>query len=490
MRSTSSPVRFREAALMAATIILVTISMLIVQHPHLDPFVYRQSYSESMEYELLHSDSIELQSLWLEAERELIVGMAAGIDSKRLCVFLRTLRRHSIARVILLVPEDEMEREAESYSSTFWKKKQKSLLERAAMKWGVEIVTFRREGNSQIMNVQTARFDLMRILLEDEQCRGYLKDIERVITIDVTDAFFQRDPFEVMRAHRPRDENVFFATMEPNLISFINEDWIRMCFNTTIATEMRQYDISCSGASLGTRDAFMNYLRGMSINSRIWFEDLKACLEATGTDQGVHNVLTRKKTMFSKEMRIRDLYTDSIDDMATVIHLHYNERYEPSLGFHVQQLPVTIDFNLKNRVKFDHRSPNFEKGRLYSDEEAVKRLTAIKQPVPFAIVHQYNRLSNLTAQVESEYGMDPDDDEDNRFEMHLLLPRRIQNSQNLDRCHIVLNDWRLVLDGIIRTANIASVVHNHDSDSLNPELKTHNNTHSYTHNNTPSAPTD
>lgn len=102
-----------------------------------------------------------------------------------------------------------------------------------------------------------------------------------VMVTDVRDVFFQRDPFDF-----DLDESLnCFLEDESHLLGTQqhNREWLLAAYGERVLEELAGKPISCSGVTIGPRDAMIDYLRAMSR------ELMKLKTQTIGIDQGVHN---------------------------------------------------------------------------------------------------------------------------------------------------------------------------------------------------------
>jgi hypothetical protein len=109
-----------------------------------------------------------------------------------------------------------------------------------------------------------------------------------VMLTDVRDVLFQSDPFEQDLGPGVcfflEDERLTLGS-EPH-----NRIWLERAYGKEIANELARLEISCSGVTIGTRGAVIDYLRAivaelLRIPGKVW---------NGGGDQAVHNYIVRR----------------------------------------------------------------------------------------------------------------------------------------------------------------------------------------------------
>ena len=117
----------------------------------------------------------------------------------------------------------------------------------------------------------------------------YLKEhagiYDKVVMADVRDTMFQENPFGTF------DTGFYaFNGVESRTIGQCgwNGGWVRDCFGPEMLNRISKKRIICSGVSMGSSSAVLDYLRLMSETMET--PQFAKC-ERNGVDQGVHNVL-------------------------------------------------------------------------------------------------------------------------------------------------------------------------------------------------------
>jgi len=126
-----------------------------------------------------------------------------------------------------------------------------------------------------------SRFPLLRDFLEEcKECTG------PVLVTDFRDTFFQRDPFGD-GAPAVSGLEVFEEHSSQKTSHWIVSEPVKKCKNITFDGTML-----CSGTTVGTREAMLQYLSTMHAEMKEWMLDTKCCCNSiNGDDQSIHNYL-------------------------------------------------------------------------------------------------------------------------------------------------------------------------------------------------------
>lgn len=131
------------------------------------------------------------------------------------------------------------------------------------------------------LKIRWGRFPLLRDYLQEcEACTG------PALFTDVRDAFFQRDPFgdgaPVVKGLQVFQEAKFQKTTH-----WLVKGPVSKCKNVVLDEIML-----CSGTTIGTREAMLEYLEIMHREMTAWMKDPKCCCnKMNGDDQSIHNYL-------------------------------------------------------------------------------------------------------------------------------------------------------------------------------------------------------
>jgi len=149
---------------------------------------------------------------------------------------------------------------------------------------------------------QQLQINFMRYYLYRWWAMQYSSDTLIMIS-DFRDVFFQSNPFLYRRSEwaPPVAQLVVFQEFHPNSVierCIFNKGWIEGCYGSAGLKKIGHKTVSCSGVSIGTKDAIIaySYLLTQQINEKVrlgptaTLRDYKKCISA-GMDQGFHNWL-------------------------------------------------------------------------------------------------------------------------------------------------------------------------------------------------------
>ena len=132
-------------------------------------------------------------------------------------------------------------------------------------------------------DLQTSRYFRYYDFLRDQRVR-----FDRILLTDVSDVVFQADPF----ADLPEGDLLMFLEDRTRTIASCpaNKFWTLALFGDKGLAQYGDKPISCSGTTIGTGPAILQYLEHMRHHAR---PEVFARLlqEGKGYDQGVHNFL-------------------------------------------------------------------------------------------------------------------------------------------------------------------------------------------------------
>ena len=176
------------------------------------------------------------------------------------------------------------------------------------------------------LKARWGRFPFLREKLKE--CAGCTGP---VLIADVRDAFFQRDPFG---SGHPQVEGlqVFeeFGTMTTK--HWLVEWPVRECKGVVYDKPML-----CSGTTVGTRQAMIDYLDAMHEEMKLWMNDKKCHFKINGDDQSIHNYLYYSgKLPFAKAIVNRHGIVHTIGAQGSLIreaHVKQMKKYGQEEGF-------------------------------------------------------------------------------------------------------------------------------------------------------------
>lgn len=122
----------------------------------------------------------------------------------------------------------------------------------------------------------------------------------KILHIDLRDVFFQKDPFSVC----PSMHYELFLAVENSTIGrdYYNKNWLRDGFGEKILKQLSDKRVLCSGTTMGTYRAMLEYFRLMT---NLIFE-----VDPARNDQCVHNVLYYSKLLDSCKPLLLDNKSD------------------------------------------------------------------------------------------------------------------------------------------------------------------------------------
>lgn len=132
------------------------------------------------------------------------------------------------------------------------------------------------------LKARWSRFPLLRDYLVDcKDCTG------PVLVTDVRDVFFQRDPFGD-GVQQVEGLQVFQEDVSQTTHHKLVQRPVQRCKNMSLGKQ----PMLCSGTTIGTRQAMIQYLTIMEAEMKQWMKDRKCCCnELNGDDQSIHNYL-------------------------------------------------------------------------------------------------------------------------------------------------------------------------------------------------------
>ena len=169
------------------------------------------------------------------------------------------------------------------------------------------------------MKVTWSRFPLQRDwLIECETCTG------PVLLSDVRDVYFQRNPFA---EGTPVIEGlqVFEEQYEVTTQHWLVEWPVRECKGITFEKPML-----CSGTTIGTREATLQYLEIIYREMKEWILEVKCRFNIVGDDQSIHNYLFYTNQLpFAKAIPYRTGLVNTVGiDGSNIQEAHNNQLSE------------------------------------------------------------------------------------------------------------------------------------------------------------------
>eukprot|EP00980_Cylindrotheca_fusiformis_P008441 scaffold1784_cov116-Cylindrotheca_fusiformis.AAC.21 len=219
-----------------------------------------------------------------------VMGMATGYDLKVYKQFVGSLRNTGYKGNIILVVSPQPEEGVEEYLTSrgvIMKRLEivdcdtKIIQDQANVKNSHQKEVMTCAAPYPNLKVRWGRFPILRGYLEECQtCTG------PVLVTDVRDAFFQRDPFGD-GAPKVKGLQVFEEFKFQRTTHWLVKYPVKQCKGIEIDETML-----CSGTTIGTREAMLQYLDTMHKEMTEWMTDPNCCCNAiNGDDQSIHNYL-------------------------------------------------------------------------------------------------------------------------------------------------------------------------------------------------------
>ncbi|KAG7351471.1 hypothetical protein IV203_010831 [Nitzschia inconspicua] len=220
-----------------------------------------------------------------------VMAMATGYRLDEYKLFVGSLRKSGYQGHIILAVSQDLEPETEKYFKSrnvdFRKVQYVNCThpilspEETMNEHDKELVTCVHPYPS--LKHRWARFPLLRDYLRDcVTCTG------PVLITDMRDTVFQRDPF-----------GPDAPVVPPNTLQVFQEHYTMRTTHWLVDLPVKdcrgvQFDepMLCSGTTIGTRSAMLEYLRVMHVEMDEWMKDPKCCcFKTNGDDQSIHNYL-------------------------------------------------------------------------------------------------------------------------------------------------------------------------------------------------------
>ncbi len=141
---------------------------------------------------------------------------------------------------------------------------------------------------------------------------NFLKDntkYHNILITDTRDVIFQKNPFLEKKLSRIN----FF--MEDKVIKncFFNSNWIKRLYGKEKYEKIKNFQISCSGTTIGSHKALLEYL--FIMNDHINKYSYYSLFKSPGTDQGNHNyIINTIKFADSKKFSNNDGIVATLSD--------------------------------------------------------------------------------------------------------------------------------------------------------------------------------
>ena len=131
---------------------------------------------------------------------------------------------------------------------------------------------------------------LARYVRYAETLRSVGKQYHRILLTDVSDVVFQADPFSDL----PDGELLCYLEADGRTIDDCqaNSGWIQQIYGPEMLDKLRNFEISCSGTTIGSHRNTLHYLDRVLEEAKPALFD-KISRFQYGHDQGIHNYLLR-----------------------------------------------------------------------------------------------------------------------------------------------------------------------------------------------------
>ena len=136
------------------------------------------------------------------------------------------------------------------------------------------------------IKIRWSRFPLLRDYLQDcEECQG------PVLVCDARDTIFQQDPFGI-GAPEVTGLQVFREHKTMTTAHWLTQVPIQKCKGIDMSRPPNLNPMLCSGTTIGTREAMLEYFNVMHQEMSMWMNDPNCCCNPmNGDDQSMHNYL-------------------------------------------------------------------------------------------------------------------------------------------------------------------------------------------------------
>lgn len=222
-----------------------------------------------------------------------VMGFATGYGKSDYQKFVGSLRRSGFKGNIILAVAPDIGKDAEDYlrsrqvtvSKVEWIPCTHGMFDDEKNKDDKNINEHDKEARTCVspydkLKSRWGRFPYLRDRLKEcTTCTG------PVLITDVRDTFFQRDPFG---SGHPQVEGlqVFEEHKKITTRNWLVEWPVRECKGIVYNKTML-----CSGTTIGTRQAMLDYLHIMEQEMLLWMSDKKCHFKTSADDQSVHNYL-------------------------------------------------------------------------------------------------------------------------------------------------------------------------------------------------------
>lgn len=249
-----------------------------------------------------------------------VMGIATNYNKYVFKGFVGSLRKVGYKGHIILAVSPDIDADSEAYlrsKNVILKKLEYEECQHSfgKPKEGEELDSHQKEVRTcvkpyPLLKHRWGRFPKLRDFLKEcETCTG------PVLVTDVRDTFFQRDPFG---DGQPQVEGlqVFMEHKSITTQNWLVEWPVRECKGITFDKPML-----CSGTTIGTRQAMLDYLQIMHDEMMLWMADPKCHFDTNGDDQSVHNYLYYSgKLPFAKAIPNRQGIVHTVGAQGSIIN--------------------------------------------------------------------------------------------------------------------------------------------------------------------------
>lgn len=333
-----------------------------------------------------------------------VMGMAMGYGINTYRTFVGSLRNSGFSGHIILAVSPDIEPEAESYLLS----KQVSVQKIEIVDCQNNITANGQESGNHAKEATTciAPYDTLKVRWgRFPKLRDYLQACETctgpVLVTDVRDTFFQRDPFG------PQSPPVDGLQVFEEHRSMTTQHWL-VKFHVRTCKDQLQFHkpMLCSGTTIGTRAATLQYLKAMHDEMLEWMAHSQCRFNGNGDDQAIHNYLFYSgKLPFAKAIPNRVGIVHTAGKQGALV-LKANKQYLK--GDSSQNDPAWKD-HAPMRCQQNWLDPVFD----LTDDEGFfldhdgQRSAVVHQYDRFGpLLYEYwlNRFSNLTDNPKKEIG--------------------------------------------------------------------------------------
>ncbi|XPV76686.1 MAG: hypothetical protein ACNI27_01860 [Desulfovibrio sp.] len=264
----------------------------------------------------------------ITTENTLILGLAAGYHYGDVCPFLASLEEcgYKGTTVLFTSPTTRDLHKMKEHNAT--------------------ILPFEPEAKYRELSYNAQRYPLYLSFLKSTDHKW-----DKILITDVRDVIFQQSPFsfswDTGLNITLEDESKTIGTCP------FNSHWVRQHMGKDIFQQVKDFQISCSGTTVGDHESVVAYLEMMT-DALLPFNPPSGTDGMGGYDQGIHNVL----------IHTEQLECTRHDNSGPILTLAYK-----------QQLP-------------DENS----EGKILNDNGA-----------PAVLVHQYDRKPELFKKIRQKY---------------------------------------------------------------------------------------